>query len=66
MTLIPRRMLRIWAVAASLFAVFSVTGVGVATARDASDCPAGLCDGVDDGDAAPLQPDLRRRHSDVV
>lgn len=66
MTLIPRRMLRIWAIAASLFAVFGMAGEGIAAARDASGCAAGLCDGVDDGDAAAARPDLRRRHSDMV
>ena len=56
---------RMWAVVASLFAVFNVSGASLGLTRD-SDSPLGYCDSQDAcADAAP-SVDQRRRHSDVM
>lgn len=54
---------RLWAIIASLFAVFNVMGAGLSSARDDADTPCGYNDCVDE--TAPAA-DQRRRHSDVM
>lgn len=59
------RSFRMWAIVASLFAVFNVTGAAFGVARD-SDSPCVYGDCADAGGDVATGADVRRRHSDVV
>ncbi len=61
-----KKIIQLWAVVVSLFAVFTVSGAASAAPLGTSASDGGYCDCAEPCDTPPAQPVSRRRHSDIV